>query len=113
MSKHSCQCSKRRLLIALVAAVAAWVCVGLSIVPRVAQWSWLAYRGRGGAAPAVEPPAIRSELTGTAAPDLQLPRLNREAGSPGATTGEVGSETVRLASFRGKRIVCLFLSSYT
>ena len=53
-------------------------------------------------------PAIGQE-----APDFELPRLAFEKNDKGDTIGKVSAEKVRLTSYRTKRPVCLFLSSYT
>jgi hypothetical protein len=52
---------------------------------------------------------------GSDAPDFNLPRLVIEKHDDGRWTGRVGpeAEAVRLSAHRGKRPVCLFLSSYT
>jgi hypothetical protein len=47
-------------------------------------------------------------------PDFELPRLNFRTDETGKTVGVIKEEdTVRLSSFRGKKPVCLIMSSYT
>jgi hypothetical protein len=50
---------------------------------------------------------------GTAAPDFELPLLKQTVNEQGEKVDQVTDEKVRLSSFRGKRVVCLFMSSYT
>jgi len=50
---------------------------------------------------------------GVEAPDFELPRLTFEKDEKGKTVGKLSEEKVRLSSFRGKRPVCIFSSSYT
>jgi hypothetical protein len=59
----------------------------------------------------VENPHIR---LGEDAPDFELPRLTITSDANGKPIGIIReSETIRLSSFRGKRPVCLIMSSYT
>lgn len=51
--------------------------------------------------------------TGSPAPDVELPRLVLEKDADGKSIAKLGDEKVRLPGPRGKRPVCLFLSSYT
>jgi hypothetical protein len=53
------------------------------------------------------------EIVGKPAPDLVLPRLAQGTDSGKKTMSPVAGEPVRLSSFRGKKTVCIFLSSYT
>jgi hypothetical protein len=53
------------------------------------------------------------ELVGEAAPELALPRLARAATSAKESAGRIAGDPVSLSSFRGKKVICLFLSSYT
>ena len=47
-------------------------------------------------------------------PDFELPKLNFRTDETGKTVGVINEkETVRLSSFRGKKPVCLIMSSYT
>jgi len=50
---------------------------------------------------------------GRLAPDFTLPRLKFDTDSQGKTVGRITTEKVVLSSFRGKKPVCLILSSYT
>jgi hypothetical protein len=56
--------------------------------------------------------ARRLEI-GKPAPDLELPLLKEEVGADGEKVGRITDEKVKLSSFRGRKVVCLFLSSYT
>ena len=51
---------------------------------------------------------------GEFAPDFELPRLTLKTDASGKNIGVISeNETVRLSSFRGKKPVCLIMSSYT
>ena len=47
-------------------------------------------------------------------PDFELPKLHFRTDEAGKTVGVINErDTVRLSSFRGKKPVCLIMSSYT
>jgi hypothetical protein len=47
-------------------------------------------------------------------PDFELPRLVIETDETGKSRGVISeNDTVRLSSFRGKKPVCMIMSSYT
>lgn len=47
-------------------------------------------------------------------PDFDLPRLTFETDAKGKTVGVISDDdTVRLSAFRGKKPVCMIMSSYT
>ncbi len=50
---------------------------------------------------------------GRPVPDCELPLLSEMVNQGGGTAPGPGPEKVRLSEFRGKKVVCLFLSSYT
>ena len=51
---------------------------------------------------------------GTFPPDFELPRLTLTTDVDGKSVGVISeTDTVKLSSFRGKRPVCLIMSSYT
>lgn len=51
---------------------------------------------------------------GEMAPDFELPKLVLKTDASGKNIGVISEdETVRLSSFRGKKPVCLIMSSYT
>jgi len=51
---------------------------------------------------------------GEFAPDFELPRLTFKTDATGKPIGVISeNDTVRLSSFRGKKPVCLIMSSYT
>jgi hypothetical protein len=52
-------------------------------------------------------------LVGKPAPDFDLPVLVEQADPKGKRVNRITEEKVQLSSFRGKRIVCVFFSSYT
>ncbi len=91
------------------------VLAGLVVVAiGVATGFWLSFDG---------PQPRRSVcLPGTPLPDLTLPRLWMAPVEEPGKTNSAGPKpivppgalpTVRLASFRGHKVVCLFMSSYT
>jgi len=60
---------------------------------------------------AAENPKIK---VGEFPPDFELPRLTFQTDAEGKTVGVINDkDTVRLSSFRGKRPVCMIMSSYT
>ena len=51
---------------------------------------------------------------GQFAPDFELPKLTFKTNDTGKPIGVISEkDTVRLSSFRGKKPVCLIMSSYT
>jgi hypothetical protein len=50
---------------------------------------------------------------GKPAPDFELPMLKSELNEKGEKVDRITDEKVKLSSFRGKKVVCLFMSSYT
>lgn len=50
---------------------------------------------------------------GQTAPDFALPLLKEKTDADGNKVNVIADEKVRLSSFRGKKAVCLFFSSYT
>ncbi len=51
---------------------------------------------------------------GQLAPDFELPKLTFKTDDTGKPIGVISEkDTVRLSSFRGKKPVCLIMSSYT
>lgn len=72
------------------------------------------------AAPAADGPAApgrrkpRPPLeVGTPAPDFELPLLKEDWNEQGEKIGRITDRKIKLSSFRGKKVVCLFMSSYT
>lgn len=65
------------------------------------------------------PPADRPKMSGPAikvgepAPDFELPLLKEETAEDGTKSYRITDEKVKLSSFRGKKVVCVFMSSYT
>ena len=69
---------------------------------------------------AAEEPRARSRRrprallqTGQPAPDFELPLLQVETNKKGEKVYRITDEKVKLSSFRGKKVVCIFMSSYT
>ena len=52
-------------------------------------------------------------VVGDQAPDFELPRLTVTTDADGKPIGKISEEKVKLSSFRGKKPVCLIMSSYT
>ncbi len=51
---------------------------------------------------------------GEFAPDFELPRLTFKTDAAGKTVGVISKkDTIRLSAFRGKKPVCMIMSSYT
>ncbi len=50
---------------------------------------------------------------GQLAPDFELPVLKEEKNEKGEKVARITSKKVKLSSFRGKKLVCVFFSSYT
>ncbi len=51
---------------------------------------------------------------GEFAPDFDLPKLTFKTDTAGKTVGVISEkDTIKLSSFRGKKPVCMFMSSYT
>ncbi len=50
---------------------------------------------------------------GEPAPDFELPKLIITRDADGNPIGKVSEEKIKLSSFRGKKPVCLIMSSYT
>lgn len=60
---------------------------------------------------AAENPKVR---LGEYPPDFDLPRLTFETDTTGKTVGVISEDnTIRLSSYRGKKPVCMIMSSYT
>jgi len=65
----------------------------------------------GGAGRSAENPLVK---LGQFAPDFELPKLTFKTDDTGKPIGVISEkDTVRLSSFRGKKPVCLIMSSYT
>jgi hypothetical protein len=54
----------------------------------------------------------RLEL-GKPAQDFELPLLKWAEDEKGEKVGRITDEKIKLSSYRGKKVVCLFMSSYT
>ena len=90
---------------------------------RVRRAAWLSLLGilaGAGAALAADGPAARGKgetgavlEIGTPAPDFELPVLQQGANAKGEDIARITNETIRLSAFRGKKVVCIFMSSYT
>jgi hypothetical protein len=58
-------------------------------------------------------PARMGGSVGKPAPDFELPVLVEERNARGEKVNRITDRKVRLSSFRGQQIVCVFFSSYT
>ena len=56
---------------------------------------------------------FRKHVTDKPAPDFELAVLEEDLDEEGEKIGRITDQKVKLASFRGKKVVCLFMSSYT
>ena len=50
---------------------------------------------------------------GELAPDFELPKLIITRDAAGKPIGKISEEKIKLSSFRGKKPVCMIMSSYT
>lgn len=99
----------RQRIVSKTARLTATLCITalLSILPRPAQ----AAQRAGGQALGDSNPRI---TPGEFPPDFELPRLTFKTGADGKSVGVISKdETIRLSDFRGKRPVCMIMSSYT
>lgn len=55
----------------------------------------------------------RTLKVGQAAPDFELPILKEGKDAEGNKVNRITDEKIKLSSFRGKKVVCVFFSSYT
>ncbi len=72
-------------------------------------------RGRPRSRPAGKRNRNRREVLkkGTTAPDFALPLLVVETAKDGTIVNRITNKRIKLSSFRGKKLVCVFFSSYT
>ena len=52
-------------------------------------------------------------VVGQDAPDFELPVLTLSTDADGSPIGKISDEKIKLSSFRGKKPVCIIMSSYT
>jgi len=57
--------------------------------------------------------SARRVQVGQQSTDFQLPVLIERTGADGEKVAVATSKQIRLSSYRGKKVVCLFMSSYT
>jgi len=89
-----------------------WGAVCLTFAATVMLTLWQV--GAKQAAPPRGRPPVRPTLKpGAEAPDFELARLALHKNAKGQTVGKISKEKVKLSSFRGKKVVCIFSSSYT
>ena len=91
---------KRVMLFASLVGLVALVGIGVLLA---ADKSTGAYRPRGRA---------RLQI-GQVAGDFELPLLKAETNKKGEKFYRITDEKVKLSSFREKKVVCIFMSSYT
>ena len=58
-------------------------------------------------------PGAGAIKVGEPAPDFELPKLILMRDADGNPIGKVSEEKIKLSSFRGKKPVCMIMSSYT
>jgi hypothetical protein len=97
-----------------VARSVAVLSVGTVMVMLV-QPAWTAARSTGQTRPRADRSADNPLVKpGEYAPDFDLPRLTFVTDAEGKSSGVISEkDRIRLSSFRGKRPVCLIMSSYT
>lgn len=95
----------------IIRNAAAWLVPVFSIVALVVMLSEPAAAQRPQSNRAAANPKVK---VGELAPDFELPKLTLNTDASGKNIGVISdNETVRLSSFRGKKPVCLIMSSYT
>jgi hypothetical protein len=95
----------------VVQNAAVWLVPVFSIVALVVMLSEPAAAQRPQSNRAAANPKVK---VGEFAPDFELPRLTFKTDATGKTVGVISEkDTIRLSSFRGKKPVCLIMSSYT
>ena len=95
----------------VVQNAAAWLVPVFSIVALVVMLSEPAAAQRPQSNRTAGNPKVK---VGEFAPDFELPRLTFKTDATGKTVGVISEkDTIRLSSFRGKKPVCLIMSSYT
>ena len=95
----------------IIRNAAAWLVPVFSIVALVVMLSEPAAAQRPQLNRAAANPKVK---VGEFAPDFELPRLTFKTDATGKTVGVISEkDTIRLSSFRGKKPVCLIMSSYT
>lgn len=55
----------------------------------------------------------KASLTDKMAPDFELPLIEEAKDAKAQKTHRLSKEKVKLSSFRGRNVVCVFFSSYT
>ena len=90
---------------------ATWLVPVFSIATLILMLSDAAAAQRSRPSRTAENPKIK---VGEFPPDFDLPRLTFETDAKGKTVGVISDDdTVRLSAFRGKKPVCMIMSSYT
>ncbi|MHC4116161.1 MAG: hypothetical protein ACYSWO_01515 [Planctomycetota bacterium] len=95
----------------IIRDAAAWLAPVFSIAALVVMLSEpvAAQRSRSGRSAAN--PKVK---VGEFAPDFELPRLTFKTDATGEIVGVISeNDTIKLSSFRGKKPVCMIMSSYT
>jgi len=91
--------------------LAAWLMAITSIVALVAMLSESATAPRSRPGRSADNPKVK---VGEFAPDFELPKLTFKTDADGKHIGVISEkDTVKLSSFRGKKPVCMIMSSYT
>ena len=90
---------------------ATWLVRVFSIAALVVMLSEPVAAQRSGSSRGAANPKV---IVGEFAPDFELPILTFKTDAAGKTVGVISDDdTVRLSTFRGKKPVCMIMSSYT
>ena len=101
----------RRTRRRVIRQVATWLVPAFSIVALVVMFSEPVTAQRSRSSRTAANPKVK---VGELAPDFELPKLVLKTDASGKSIGVISeNETVKLSSFRGKKPVCMIMSSYT
>ncbi len=94
---------KRRIAVG-VAALTLLVSAAIAVPP-----------GRSGGCPRGRPPgqSARGVQIGQQSTDFELPVLIERTDDKGEKVAVVTTDKIKLSSYQGKKVVCVFMSSYT
>lgn len=95
----------------VIRRAATWLAPLLSIVALVVMLSEPVTARRSRPSVTAANPKVK---VGKMAPDFELPKLVLKTDASGKNIGVISeNDTIRLSSFRGRKPVCLIMSSYT
>jgi len=92
------------------------VATGVAALALFAAVAFSAPQGRSGGRPRSGRPSdqsTRGVQIGQQSTDFELPVLIERTDSKGEKVAVVTADKIKLSSYRGKKIVCVFMSSYT